>query len=76
MEPVVDVAAAQIVVFQIVGMFPDIQRKHRVETEGERIVLIWKGNDPKCAVRGCSKPGIAESELSENGRRNDKVSSF
>src|SRR5699024_11663057 len=55
-------------IFQIICMFPDIQREYRVETECERIVLIRKSHDGRRAVRTDNQPRTAGSELSKGGR--------
>src|SRR5699024_6792440 len=55
-------------IFQIICMFPDIQREYRVETECERIVLIRKSHDGGRAVRTDNQPRAAGSELSKGGR--------
>ena len=67
MEPVVDICGAQIIMFEIIGMLPDVDIQEKCAGMAQRGILIGGGHDPEDAIVG-HKPCVAGSEDRQRGR--------
>lgn len=67
MEPVVNVVGSQIVMFQVIGMLPDVDVEHGQQPKGERRVLICGRGDAEFPCCIYHKPCIAGTEYGQSG---------
>ena len=66
MEPVVDICGAQIIMFEIIGMLPDVDIQEKCAGMAQRGILIEGGHDLEDAIVG-HKPCVAGSEDRQRG---------
>src|ERR1700724_3507269 len=62
-----EVFGAAVVVFQVVGMLPDVVAENGEQALGDRVVLIRGGNDLRFAALFSGKPNPAAAELFDTG---------
>lgn len=53
--------------FQVVGVFPDVQGEDWLQAYGQWIVLVWEGDDFQRSGGVPDEPGEAGTELPEGG---------
>ena len=66
-EPVVDICGAQIIMFEIIGVLPDVDIQEKCAGMAQRCILIGGGHDLEDAIVG-HKPCVAGSEDRQRGR--------
>ncbi len=67
MEPVVDICGAQVIMFEIIGVLPDVDIQEKCAGMAQRCILIGGGHDLEDAIVG-HKPCVAGSEDRQRGR--------
>ena len=66
-EPVVDICGAQIIMFEIIGVLPDVDIQEKCAGLAQRCILIGGGHDLEDTIVG-HKPCVAGSEDRQRGR--------
>lgn len=66
-EPVVDICGAQIIMFEIIGVLPDVDIQEKCAGMAQRCILIGGGHDLEDTIVG-HKPCVAGSEDRQRGR--------
>ena len=67
MEPVVDICGAQVIMFEIIGVLPDVDIQEKCAGLAQRCILIGGGHDLEDTIVG-HKPCVAGSEDRQRGR--------